>query len=306
MIEQKLNKIPTGHWFEFNTYIKLSFKKSTYNDSEPVIRKILVDENGGSKLSPIGGLNILNLPQELLDKIFQCIVGEMIDVESLESASFVCQKFLKLSQNPLLWQSICYNTWKEKAFKRRESIFKLNWRQLYFDKPKIKFNGVYIAHYEDVNLRPYGIKHDFYYRYLRLFADGKIWFIDETSRQPKRIVPILWRDKIFPNPRLEILEGTYELIDDKHIRIVIEKEITPVWYLPKKLRLSQRLVLRYELHKVDGFIHDFLKLLEYNASTRNLDTGQIVKSFETSEDDLFSYMIFSRTIKKCRSRSQKQ
>lgn len=260
------------------------------------------------------GTHISDLPHELIMKIFYYIVGEELDLASLESTALTCRGFYLLSRDSLLWRSVCYQTWGCATISNLPSLsdnkLEFDWRQVYSNKPRVNFDGVYISKtryvrlgdvgFTDLTYRPFHTVR--YYRYLRFFPDRRV-FILTTNEEPDKIVPIFRHaihSKQFSSD-LSILEGTFEFIGTNEIEITAEKDCTvssnkkvQPQYWSRQTPLSQKLNLKFEL-KTSGkspYKNDVLKWLEYTILTK-LETGQELDSFDLVSD-MFPNLIFSR------------
>lgn len=263
-------------------------------------------------------VHISHLPRELLVQIFHYVVGEELDLASLESLGLVCRGFYLLSRDSLLWRSICYNTWKDLT-PLKQSIY-TDWRLMYMNRPRVNFDGVYISRtryvrqgdvgFQDLTYRPFHTVR--YYRYLRFFPNRRVLILT-TNEEPEKIVPIFrhaLHSKQFSS-ELSILDGTFEFIDENHIDIKAEKDCSvPIsqrrqpQYWSRQTPLWQKLNLKFKVKTYDTkpYKNNVLKWVEYTLTTR-LETGQEVETFDLSAD-LFPNLIFSR-VKKFNLRSSR-
>lgn len=274
-----------------------------------------------------GTLHISELPHELILQICRYVIGQELDLASLESMGMVCRGFYILSKDSSLWRSICYSTWGDNILaitsnqsneniQGRENIVKpINWRQLYLDKPRVNYDGVYISRtryirqgdvgFQDITYRPFHVIR--YYRYLRFFPDRRVLILT-TNEEPERIVPIFrhaLHSKQFSS-ELSILEGTYEFINLSQVVIVAEKNCRLVsppaqnqtrrqaqFQWSRQTPLAQKFNLKFELKTVENkpYRNNVLKWLEYTILTR-LETGQEITAFDLSPDTFPSLIFF--------------
>lgn len=280
-----------------------------------------------NKLKP-GTLHISDLPHELILQIFRYVIGEELDLASLESLGLVCRGFYLLSNDLSLWRSICYHTWGEDIkihvdhkkwhCEDGKNFVQINWKQMFLDRPRVNFDGVYISRtryirqgdvgFQDVTYRPFHVIR--YYRYLRFFPDKRVLILT-TNEEPDKIIPIFrsaLHSKQF-SPELSILEGTYEFSSAKQINIVAEKDCRSALNLSQNFRrkvqqdwlrqtpISQKFNLKFELKTVESkpYKNNVLKWLDYTLLTR-LETGQDITTFDLSPET-FPNLIFSRVKK---------
>lgn len=275
-----------------------------------------------------GTLHISHLPHELLLQIFRYVIGEELDLSSLESLGLVCKGFYLLSNDPSLWRSICCHIWGEDIKIHndcekweeisKESHVQINWKRMFLDRPRVNYDGVYISRtryirqgdvdFRDITYRPFHVIR--YYRYLRFFPDKRVLILT-TNEEPDKIIPIFrsaLHSKQF-SPELSILEGTYEFINAKHINIVAEKDcraslnvsqnqrrkVQLDWY--RQTPISQKFNLKFELKTSESkpYKNNVLKWLDYTILNR-MESGQDITSFDLSPDT-FPSLIFSRVRK---------
>lgn len=267
------------------------------------------------KVKP-GALHISDLPHELMSKIIRHIVGDELDLASLELTGMVCRGFYLLSQDKLLWKDVCLSTWGSKALSsslKRGST--TDWRRMFLERPRVNFDGVYISRtryfrqgdvgFQDITYRPFHVVR--YYRYLRFFPDSRVLILT-TNEEPEKIVPI-FRHALNArqfSPELSIMEGKYEFLTDNQIYIMAEKKCRVLssnnqsyrrqaqFHWSRQTPISQNFSLKFELKTVESkpYRNNVLKWLEYSIIT-SLETGQEVTSFDMNPDT-FPNLIFSR------------
>lgn len=280
-----------------------------------------------NKLKP-GTLHISDLPHELILHIARYVIGEELDLASLESLGLVCRGFYLVSNDSSLWRSICYHTWNEDTMIHLDQkkfciddendFVQINWKQMFIDRPRVNFDGVYISRtryirqgdvgFQDVTYRPFHVIR--YYRYLRFFPDKRVLILT-TNEEPDKIVPIFrsaLHSKQF-SPELSILEGSFEFTNAKQIIVVAEKDcraslnqsqnhrrkVQLDWY--RQTPISQKFNLKFELKTMQSkpYKNNVLKWLDYTMLTR-FETGQEITTFDLSPDT-FPSLIFSRVKK---------
>lgn len=269
-----------------------------------------------------GVLHISMLPQELMLTIFRYVIGEELDLASLESLGMVCRGLFILSREQSLWRGICHSTWDDGlAAAPNESSQppfdsdSIDWRQTYLTRPRLNFDGVYISRtryirqgdvgFQDITYRPFHVIR--YYRYLRFFPNKRVLILT-TNEEPERIVPIFrhaLHAKQF-SPELSILEGTYELCDPNQIHIIADKDCRAIMkhslnqkrqghlHWSRQTPLAQRFSYKFELKTIESkpYRNNVLKWLDYTISTR-LETGQEITTFDLGLDT-FPSLMFNR------------
>lgn len=265
-------------------------------------------------------------------QIYRYVIGEDLDLASLESLGLVCRGFYLLSKDSNLWRSICHSTWGKLtlAFPRggdessscdkencnHNASAPLDWRQMFLERPRVNFDGVYISRtryirqgdvgFQDITYRPFHVIR--YYRYLRFFPDLRVLILT-TNEEPDKIIPIFrhaLHAKQFSS-ELSILEGSFEFNSSNQINIVAEKDCRATvnmsqlnhrrqaqLHWSRQTPLTQKFNLRFELKtaKNKPYRNNVLKWLDYSILTR-LETGQEVTTFDLTPDT-FPNLLFSR------------
>jgi F-box protein 9 len=266
--------------------------------------------------------HISELPRDLLLQIFRYLVGQDLDLASLETMGLVCRGFYLLSRDTSLWRSICYRTWGDEIFYAVDKIKdrnQIDWRRIYLERPRVNCDGVYISRtryirqgdvgFQDVTYRPFHVIR--YYRYLRCFPDKRVLILT-TNEEPEKIIPIFRHAshaKQF-SPELSILEGSYDLVDTNQLVIVAEKDFSldrdqnrqpglgqkrhGRFHWSRQTPLSQRFDYKFQLKTVESrpFRNNTLKWIDYTITSR-LETGQEITSFDLSSDS-FPNLTFCR------------
>jgi len=262
-----------------------------------------------------------DLPHELMVQIFRYIIGEELDLASLESVGLVCRGFYLLSRDPSLWRSICYSSWGSSAL---NYVLKdgtggdekqVDWRKMFLERPRVNYDGIYISRtryvrqgdtgFQDITYRPFHVVR--YYRYLRFFPDRRV-IILTTNEEPDKIVPI-FRHVLYArqfSSELSILEGSFEFVDSNQIVIVAERDCRAKLTMSNNPRrqaqldwsrqtpISQKFNFRFELKTVETkpYRNNVLKWLEYTILAR-YETSQETTSFDLSPET-FPSLNFSR------------
>jgi hypothetical protein len=95
-----------------------------------------------------GEIPIARLPADVLLHVM--LVAAERDVRSFLRLTMVCRRFLLLSQSTYLWKTLCDRTFVDaKGSGRSEeewaAYYGGRWRDMYIDRPRLRFNGVYIC-----------------------------------------------------------------------------------------------------------------------------------------------------------------
>lgn len=269
-----------------------------------------------------GCLHISDLPRELILLIYRYVIGQELDLASLEAASLVCRGFFVLSREQSLWRSVCYSVWNDddEAISRigqgEKSKLPIDWRDIFINKPRVNYDGVYISRtkyirqgdvgFQDLTYRPFHVVR--YYRYLRFLPENRVLILT-TNEEPEKIVPIFrhaTRAKQFSS-ELSVLEGTYEFSSSNQISIVAEKDCRSLinsnpanqrrqaqFNWSRQTPISQKFNMKFELKTVENkpYRNNVLKWIEYTILTR-LEMSQEITSFDLNSDT-FPSLFFSR------------
>ncbi|KAF8767600.1 F-box only protein 9-like [Argiope bruennichi] len=182
-----------------NKFKKLAFKAGTSRICEPK------HEQKTSHMSC--------LPPEIFLYILKWVVGENLDIYSLEKTAKVCRGFYLCSRDPELWHLICLRTWDMNIDNPNKYG---SWRNMYIQRPHLSFNGVYISKttyvrygessFQDTHYKPCFLVA--YYRYLRFFPDGTVLMLT-TPDDPYQSIYKL-RHKTVKDPNVHI--GRFKLV----------------------------------------------------------------------------------------------
>jgi len=273
-----------------------------------------------------GAMHISKLPHDLILKLFHYVIGQELDLASLEQMGLVCKGFYLLSNDPLLWRSICYRTWGPEVFlsvdREISDRNQVNWKKIFLEKPRVNCDGVYISRtryirqgdvgFQDITYRPFHLIR--YYRYIRFFTDKRVLILT-TNEEPERVIPIFRQalsSKQF-SPELSVLEGTYELTESNKVIIVAEKDFSKIesqlaqqssrqaesrrqarinW--SRQTPINQKFEMLFELKTNESrpYNNNVLKWCEYTISAK-FDSGTEVTRFDITQDS-FPNLLFSR------------
>lgn len=266
-------------------------------------------------------LHVSDLPHELMIQIICYVVGQELDTTSLENLGSVCRGFYLLSKDSLLWRSICVQVWGKRIMTEDKKQYlihdspislsgdsKIDWRHMYYNRPRLNFDGVYISRtkyirqgdtgFHDLTYRPFHVIR--YYRYIRFFPGNRLLILT-TNEEPDRICPIFRHafDTSHFSPELSVMEGTYEFSDiTNKLSIVAEKDCrqeSPLsirsqrrqhhFHWSRQTPLSQKFSLKFDLKttKSRPYKNNVLKWVEYNIMSR-FETGHDMTTFEIAPD----------------------
>ena len=191
-----------------------------------------IQENGGKwcekSVESITGRHISDLPVELILIITRWIVSNDLDVQSLERSALVCKGFYLHARDPEIWRLICLKVWGVQLGSLVDSPYS-SFRQMYFERSRLRFNGCYISKteyfrlgensFQDSSYKP--VHHVEYYRYLRFFPDGNVCLMLTTADEPGVGVKKL---KSRQAMKREIMNGYYRLNQDI-VTIVLHRKM---------------------------------------------------------------------------------
>jgi F-box protein 9 len=165
---------------------------------------------------------ILELPLEILEHIVLCLAVE--EFHSFVESAYTCKRFWEIfSKSQSIWKSLCLKEYPyqhytedaiEKDFKGAleqsiivETLYKSNWKTMYGERPRIRFNGVYVS---TCNYMRSGMGETWstpihmvtYYRYYRFYRDGTCISL-LTVAEPVDVLPVFSR---------QTMEGSHPII----------------------------------------------------------------------------------------------
>ncbi|KAI8987710.1 hypothetical protein BDF20DRAFT_832617 [Mycotypha africana] len=197
-------------------------------------------------------VHIAKLPSEILLYILKYLV--LHSVSTIPYFALVCKKFFLLTRDPSIWQYGCVQLFKRPDMSLEQSKkvqtehvyrqFAGNWLKMFIDRPRIRFDGVYIStcHYirpgtSDTSWSNQPIHFVTYYRYLRFFPDGTI-LKHVNTEEPKHVVKLLQRG--FRTK--QVFRGRYEQKSDENIAIQMKDSTLPqeMFYLKLKIKTTHR------------------------------------------------------------------
>lgn len=172
-------------------------------------------------------LHISDLPVEVFLIISRWIVSNELDIQALEKSALVCKGFYLYARDPKLWRMICLKVWGLQLGTLNGSAFN-SWRQMYFQRSRLRFNGCYISKteyfrlgensFQDSAYKP--VHHVEYYRYLRFFPDGIVLMFTTADEPLIGVRRLKSRDP----KRKEVLRGFYRLHNDM-VTIMLQKTV---------------------------------------------------------------------------------
>jgi len=207
------------------------------------------------------------LPQELL-----LIVFSGLEAKSLERCGRVCKGWLNLSRHPKLWRNLCLDTWGNLPLLNTLVREYKSWRKLYIERPRLRFNGMYISknkyHRKGENEGLYyQTYHEVvYYRYL-LFTPTGLCYSATSFEKPSTFVPafesVLSEGSNEPTKQTKekILKGCYE-IDETEGKIQVHLK-------SEKLLFS----INLEMKTSNRGASQWLRVLHF-ASRKETDTEE--------------------------------
>jgi len=124
-------------------------------------------------------VHIGQLPCEVLNYIMKWVVSSELDLKSLESSSQVCRGFYIAARDEEIWKLVCFRMWGSSL----DNNFYASWREMFFTKPRIHFNGCYVSKMRYLREGERGFQDQETYkawhiveynRYLRFFPGGQV------------------------------------------------------------------------------------------------------------------------------------
>ncbi|XP_054723995.1 F-box only protein 9-like [Uloborus diversus] len=162
-----------------------------------------------------------DLPFEIFMYILRWVVGQDLDVFSLEQISRVCRGFYVCARDPEIWKSICLRIWDVNVDTPNKYG---SWRDMFIQRPHLSFNGVYISKttyvrygessFQDANYRPCYLVE--YYRYLRFFPDGVILMLTTPDDPYQSLYKLRQQKSKYPN----VMYGRYKLVGSTVMAVV--------------------------------------------------------------------------------------
>lgn len=159
--------------------------------------------------------DISSLPEEIL---YQVLTHAIVSDSALcfTALSMTCQKFFLLLHDQSIWRTLCSATYSDQVYtgegvkvasasawadyaqrlaQEVEQQYLGNWKRTFIEKPRIRFNGIYIStcHYTRPGVREESLDWTSpihlvtYFRFLRFYSDGTCLSL-LTPAQPKDVV----------------------------------------------------------------------------------------------------------------------
>lgn len=173
--------------------------------------------------------HISDLPFEVLLIITRWIVSDDLDIQALEKCALVSKGFYLHARDPKLWRVICLKVWGANQLGCLADSAFSSWRQMYFERSRLRFLGCYISKteyfrlgensFQDAAYKP--VHHVEYYRYLRFFPDGHCLMLT-TADEPHTGVKKL---KVKHTRRKDVMKGYFRLHNDM-VTIMLQRQLT--------------------------------------------------------------------------------
>lgn len=87
-------------------------------------------------------LHLGDLPGEVIAKIVEHVVLPDLDMTSLERLGMACKAMFLYARDPLIWRLACQRVWGPQC---TPSDYSGSWRQMYINRPRPRFDGVYVS-----------------------------------------------------------------------------------------------------------------------------------------------------------------
>jgi F-box protein 9 len=211
--------------FRLNEKVDKLYREKYY--SKHKYKKPIVSSNGCSDECFVSTFDNLNLnqgnedvlcplmavPVEILSHILAILAVE--DLSSFTKFTYTCKKIAYVAYTTEnIWKHLCLREFEHQHYTpnvieelgggdEELAVFKLwkgSWRKMYLDRPRIRFNGIYISTCN--YLRPGAgqtwsvpVHMVTYYRYCRFFEDGTCMNL-LTTLEPADVVPVFVRQNV--------------------------------------------------------------------------------------------------------------
>ncbi|KAL0138459.1 hypothetical protein V8B55DRAFT_1515081 [Mucor lusitanicus] len=193
---------------------------------------------------------IARLPSEIMLHILRILV--LHSVSTIPYFALVCKKFFLLSRDPSIWQYACIRVFREPGMTLEQSKrfqtnyvqkFDGHWMRMFIDRPRIRYDGVYIStcNYVRPGASDTGwdkpIHFVTYYRYLRFFPNGKV-LKHVTTNEPQQVVKLLQSGY----NKKQCFHGRFLLDDENHINVVMKDKNLPreIFNMRLKIKTTHR------------------------------------------------------------------
>ncbi|CCG84505.1 protein of unknown function [Taphrina deformans PYCC 5710] len=206
---------------------------------------------------------ISSLPEEILHQILTYAL--VADAAScFTPLSMTCQKFFILLHDQSMWKELCYNTYQDQIYTgegvplgsesayvdyvnklNEESLgsYKLNWKRMFIEKPRIRYNGIYIStcHYTRPGVREESLDWTSpihlvtYFRFLRFFPNGECLSL-LTPTEPREVV-----HNIMPGTKLKgVQKGRWSMTRAGQVSIEANGPSNYLFFMELQIRSSSR------------------------------------------------------------------
>ena len=201
------------------------------------------------------------LPNEILVNIFRWLT-DLMGIGWMSILNRVCREWYLASHDSLLWQHVCERTWSREDLDKQLARYGYNYRRMYLEKGRPRFDGIYIAR---VNYFKSGYNEMTwsqpvilvtYYRYLRFYPDGNLISL-LTSDEPTKVLKQLKEGSRLTG----ILEGTYRLKENMIDIVLIDD-----------LRTKETFHMRLELRSTYRSGNNQLKWRKYYSKSHKKGT----------------------------------
>lgn len=242
------------------------------------------------------------LPPEMLDRIMRWVVGNDLDIRSLEQVSRVCHGFYLVARNPEIWHRACVKIWGINT--GTPGVYG-SWRQMFIHRPHPRFNGCYISrttyfrcgasNFRDASYQPWHVVQ--YYRYVRFFPDGFVSMLT-TPDEPVSVVTHL-RTK---EPRnLQVVKGMYRF-HGPNVSLVLKRQSREMSNRRKGRRhlggttdvAETTFQIEFEIRPVKQRPHWQLVWRNYTITSTFYDGKQNTSQIEVNDTNNFPPLAFSR------------
>ena len=168
-------------------------------------------------------LHISSLPVEVFLVILKWLVSSDLDFKSLEKFGQVCKGFYLLSRDSEVWKLGCIKVWGPNVSPTS------TWREMFITRPRVNFNGCYIAKinyqrygensFQDQFYRPLQIVE--YFRLIRFLPNGTLLMMTSADELQTSVNKIKSVQNALQSR--DVLKGRYHY-QDSTVLIVIKKQ----------------------------------------------------------------------------------
>ncbi|KAK7081213.1 F-box only protein 9 [Halocaridina rubra] len=243
------------------------------------------------------------LPPEMLDRIMCWVVGNDLDMRSLEQVAQACRGFYLVARNPEIWHKACLRVWGINCGLPGPYG---SWREMFIERPHPRYNGCYISRttyfrqgdcsFQDQNYQPWHLVQ--YYRYVRFFTDGTVSMLT-TPEEPQSVVSHLrTRDSKIS----QVVRGHYR-IHGSVISLLLKKKARERNSNRRKGRrhfggttdVAETIFqIEYDLRSPKDRLHWILAWRNYIISYITYDNKKTVTDVDVNDVNKFPTLAFSR------------